>query len=188
MSKVVGIDAATRTGMVTLTTGTKRRPNTESFQTFHSKLKGIDRADEIARQVSDYVGSDCPDLVVLEGYAYAGPRLRVALEIGTLIRWYLWRMDQPYIEVAPTTLKKFVTGKGRLAKGKAGKAQLADKIRTNWGFDADGDWDIADAYGLAAIGLAARGDLKCFEAHQIAIISEIPADSVVKLSGKGPIR
>ena len=55
------------------------------------------------------------------------------------------------MEVAPTSLKKFVTGKGN-----AKKDLMLLSVYKRWGFDTTND-NKADAYGLAQFGRALLG-------------------------------
>jgi crossover junction endodeoxyribonuclease RuvC len=90
---------------------------------------------------------------VIEGYGFASARLVTSVTIGTLYRDRLWKNGIEFIEVAPTRLKKFATG-----KGKAKKDEVRLEIYKRWGFENPSN-NVVDAYGLACIGLAVRGNL-----------------------------
>ena len=94
-----------------------------------------------------------PRLAVIEDFAFAGRGNRtvdVAI-VQTCLRLTLRAHGVPFIAVAPTTMKKFVLG-----KGKATKSQVVKAIASRWDFGTKSD-HIADAYGLAMIGIAAAG-------------------------------
>lgn len=57
------------------------------------------------------------DLVVVEGYAFAAAdRAHMAGELGGIVRLNLWARGRPFVEMPPSSLKKFATGKGNAKK------------------------------------------------------------------------
>ena len=58
----------------------------------------------------------------------------------------LYKREKAVVEVPPSTLKKFVTGKGN-----AKKDQMMLAIYKRWGTEFDNN-DAADAYALAQYG------------------------------------
>lgn len=105
------------------------------------KLRGLARIDHIVRQVQALAGG--VDLVVIEGYSYASPNQAHQIgELGGCVRFLLWRLGVPYVDVQPSTLKKFATGKGNANKD----AMIAAAIR-RFGF-AGSDNNEADAFLL----------------------------------------
>lgn len=93
-----------------------------------------------------------PVRIFLEGYSFGSKFARETLgEFGGILRWHLVDIDQDLIEVQPTTLKKFVTGKGG-----AKKEQMMLRCQMNWGYEASGN-DDADAYGLFRLGCCVCG-------------------------------
>jgi Holliday junction resolvasome RuvABC endonuclease subunit len=96
--------------------------------------------------------SPSPDLAVIEGYAYAASARREVLgELGGVIRWNLYTNDIPFVVVAPSTLKKFATGKGT-----GGKAGVLVAARERLGYAGLSD-DEADAIWLRMYGLGLLG-------------------------------
>lgn len=96
-----------------------------------------------------------PSLVVIEHYSFSSNNRshHDLVELGCLLR--LWAGDMigdhgSIVEVAPTTLKKFVIGKGGGAG--TGKNKMALATFKRWGVEFQTD-DECDAYGLARIGL-----------------------------------
>jgi crossover junction endodeoxyribonuclease RuvC len=69
-----------------------------------------------------------------------------------MVRHWLWKHDIPYVLVAPTTLKKFATGKGN-----ADKALIIKAVFQRWAHDVDNN-NSADAVVLNYIGRAIVGD------------------------------
>lgn len=112
-----------------------------------TKLVGMDRAEKLedmARSIAKYLNCD---MVAIEGYSF-GSRGRATInlgELGGLIRFYLNRYRTPFIEVPPTALKKWVTGKGN-----ADKTKMAMALYKAYGVEFDND-DEADAYALCRL-------------------------------------
>lgn len=141
MSIIVGIDPSTKTGMARL--------DTESLAydcrliQFKDKT-GLPRLQLIAHCCSSVMEDWKPDLVAIEGYAFGNSHSLVTLvEIGTVIRLEALRRGCKIVEVAPTSLKKFVTGKGN-----AKKPDMAKAAKELFDFSSKSD-DIVDAYCLA---------------------------------------
>ena len=72
-----------------------------------------------------------PDLAIIENAAYGSPN-RVVVgklkELSGVYKMVLEAMDIPYLEIAPTMVKKFVTG-----SGKAEKHLVASELKRRWG-------------------------------------------------------
>ena len=82
-----------------------------------TSLRGSARLDWFYEQISRELGELHPALVVIEGYAYARPNQQAAIgELGGVIRLALHKWGGDWIVVPPTSLKKFVTGKGNAPK------------------------------------------------------------------------
>jgi Holliday junction resolvasome RuvABC endonuclease subunit len=93
------------------------------------------------------------ELVVLEGYSYGsqGKSVYQIAELGGIVRYSLYATGMPVVEVAPSTLKKFATGKGNSPKD----AMIAAAIR-RFGFEGS-DNNEADAFLLWCMARAAYG-------------------------------
>ncbi len=88
-----------------------------------------------------------PGLCVVEGYSFASKNGREAAgELGCVLRLLCHDAGVPLLVVPPSTLKKYVTGKGT-----ADKAQMMLRVYQRWGFDPSDDHQ-ADAYALAQFG------------------------------------
>lgn len=78
------------------------------------------RYDLLSNWVLDKLSYHNVSTVILEGYSY-GSKGRAVINIGEaggLLRWKFWKNDITLIEIAPSQLKKTVTGKGNADKGK----------------------------------------------------------------------
>lgn len=121
---------------------------------FHAAIKTkagtetTERIDQIARKVMELVTLHQPDLIVVEGLAF-GARGQSMLDLAGL--HHILRRDLMLhrVEVVPpTTLKKFVTGKGN-----AKKDQMRLFVFKRWGVEFL-TTDETDAYALAQWGQA----------------------------------
>ena len=95
------------------------------------------------------------EAVAIEGYAFGSQMANMAGELGGMIRLALfdkYRFDKPQaafpLVVPPTSLKKYVTGKGTGIK----KNQMLLAIYKKWDVEFTSD-DAADSYGLARIAM-----------------------------------
>jgi crossover junction endodeoxyribonuclease RuvC len=88
-----------------------------------------------------------PDLAVVEGFAYHNHNtLATLVECGTIFRRSLFKAGIPWMEVSPTTLKKWTTGNGA-----ASKDLMAGRVYERWSYRSPSN-DIVDAYALAQMG------------------------------------
>ena len=82
-----------------------------------------------------------------------------------LVRYFVVSYSKCLVEVPPTTLKKFISGKGN-----AGKAEIVSTLSSKFGMAFKTD-NAADAYGLAQLGLASQGwqDFKLTKKQEEAV-------------------
>jgi crossover junction endodeoxyribonuclease RuvC len=148
--RVMGVDTSTKTGYVVLDDGgdvaivgvLNHKPQAQRFARFA----------HYAREVAELVDAYGVDLVIIEGYSFAGKfNNSLQYELGACIRMRLWEQGITFIEVPPTSLKKFVSGKGN-----AKKDLMLLGVYKRWEFDTEDD-NEADAYGLAQFGRAMIG-------------------------------
>lgn len=97
-----------------------------------------------------------PQAILLEGYSYGSMNAHQPIyEFGACLRLRLLETGRlascKLIEVPPTSLKKFVTGKGN-----AGKEQMAAFAAKRWGVAFHSN-DETDAYSLCMMGMVAFG-------------------------------
>ena len=82
-----------------------------------TSLRGSARLDWFYDQMIRELATEIPTLVVLEGYAYARPNQQAAIgELGGVVRLALHKWGGDWVVVPPSSLKKFVTGKGNAPK------------------------------------------------------------------------
>jgi crossover junction endodeoxyribonuclease RuvC len=85
--------------------------------------------------------------VFIESYAFGVVQSRSKFnlgELGGVIRLTLYENNIEYEDIAPPTLKKYVTGYGN-----ADKIMMVEAVHKRWGKDFGKDSDKADAFGLA---------------------------------------
>ncbi len=94
--------------------------------------------------------ADLDELIIyIEGPSYSSNGA-FTLQMGALhyyLRIFFRKNNMTYKVITPTTLKKFVTGKGQ-----AKKELMLLKTYKKWGEEFD-DNNLADAYGLARMAL-----------------------------------
>lgn len=162
----MGVDTSTKTGYVVLDDAgdvavvgvLSHKPQADRFT----------RYAHYTREIAEIVDAYGVDLVIIEGYSYAGKfNNSLQYELGACIRMKLHEIEMPFIEVQPTSLKKFVTGKGN-----AKKDLMLLGVYKRWDFDTNDD-NEADAYGLAQVGRAMLGNPTGLPAVNLTALDKI---------------
>lgn len=131
----------------------------------------IQLADQVIEYVATATSSDedmLPSLIVIEGLGFASQTSSAMTRAGlhflvrTRLRSFTWAHVQI---VAPSTLKKFVTGKGN-----SEKSLMLREVYKRWKCDCTDD-NQADAVGLAYIGAALVGEWECETQAQREVIA-----------------
>jgi Holliday junction resolvasome RuvABC endonuclease subunit len=141
-------------------TGMSDGTRTDVVQTSPKELME-ERMDRITRGIVSFALADGgADLAVIEWSSYGSPGSSgeelAALRYMAIVR--LWRLHIPVAKVSPATLKLYVTGDGR-----ATKPQMVAAVAARYMHDfsvckvKDGRYDMADAFGLAAMGYDQSG-------------------------------
>lgn len=156
----LGVDPSTKTGVAVVNGG--KVLHTSRIEA--KGLTGLHRAGHIAAQLMSVIERNRPDLVVFEGYGYANTHTLVTLvEIGTVLRYFVTQSGLEYVDVPPTSLKKFVTGKGNAKK----ETMILETYKR---FDVEvATNDEADAIGLAMFGQALLGKVMLPKSHMEAV-------------------
>jgi crossover junction endodeoxyribonuclease RuvC len=150
---IIGIDPSlTGTGVVALSTDDLY---TELIKSKPSGEKPIDellRIKKIVCKVMDFIQKyDGIKLVVMEALAMNSRNSSALTQLSGLnylLRNELYEKTLPFIIVAPTSLKKFITGKGNCPK-----ELILMEVYKHYGKEFR-DNNLADAYGLAKTGEA----------------------------------
>lgn len=82
------------------------------------KMRGMSRCSYILDNVMHWVLKSHPSMIAIEGYSFGsqGRAIYGIGELGGIIRYHLFQNHCKWIEVAPGSLKKFLTGKGNAQK------------------------------------------------------------------------
>lgn len=140
---ILGLDISTFCGVVFYSPDSEEfkvlhyRPEHPRFRRWHRYLSALDAL----------LDKHKPRYAVIEGYGFARTaNILPLVELGSLIRNQLTLRGISWIEVAPSSLKKFTTGKGN-----ATKDQMVLTVNELWDIGTRDD-NIADAYALAKLG------------------------------------
>jgi len=143
----LGIDLSlTGTGCVVMKSG-----KMVSNKLIKSKPSGGRPIDELNRiiKIRDEIEISDAKIAVIEGLAFMARNTTSLIQLSALnyfVREKLSILNIPFVIVAPTSLKKFVTGKGNSPKD---LMLLATYKKYGEYFTND---NLCDAYGLAKIG------------------------------------
>ena len=148
MTRYVGIDPSTKTGLVILN-GDEVEIEIEITTNIESDPE---RFMSLAKHVVKHLKED--DVICIEGFSFGSKGKGVSTQygIGWLIRSELIRNGYTYHEVAPGGLKKFATGKGTTKKD-----EMVLPIYKRWGYEGATD-NIRDAFVLAKIAQSLQDD------------------------------
>jgi len=146
--RFIGLDPSTKTGFVALNEyGQVLKAKELTGVGSEDPVRMITMIDEIAAHIQK------EDIIVIEGFGFATQQGIQLGGIGWGIRMALARRGFKYIEVSPSQVKKFATGKGNTKK-----EDMILPLFKHWGFENSSD-NVRDAYILAQI---AKG-LKTFD-------------------------
>lgn len=144
--KIIGIDPSlSATGIVVLD---ENGSLLDAHAIKPKKLRGMPRLKLIRNHIKELIVREDPELILIEGYSF-GSRGRSIFnlgELGGVLRLLFEDLELQYIDVPPTVLKKWVTGKGN-----ADKEMMLASIEAKYGIKFDDD-NIGDAFGLAKMG------------------------------------
>lgn len=133
-------------------------------------MKGMIRLRFICTEVMKLIHHWEPDQVVIEGYSLNtkhASSIIPLVELGGLLR-FMFHIDQmQWLAPRATTVKKFVTGTGNAAKDK-----VMMHVLKKWGHESMSN-NTADAYALAAMGLAKSGKLSVTKDQQ-KVVNDLP--------------
>jgi crossover junction endodeoxyribonuclease RuvC len=148
MTRYVGIDPSTKTGIVVL----DEHGDLWEAREIEKLGKDPERMLKLIESVMQQVDPD--DVIGIEGFGFASQSGFLLGGIGWGMRMNLWDRGVMYHEIAPAALKKFAGGKGNMKKD-----ELAIEIYKRWGFEHKSD-NVRDAYVLAQIARALHEKVK----------------------------
>ena len=109
----------------------------------------VKRIRKIVEEIELIVGDSTPTIAVIEGLAFMVKNATALVQLAALnymTRAMLMDYNVPFLIIAPTSLKKFVTGNGA-----AKKDVMLIETYKRWGVSILND-NECDAYGLARLG------------------------------------
>lgn len=173
---IIGVDLSlTATGFAVKISGEV------THHTISTKQTGMERLDKLVELVNGKVADT--DFVVMEDLAFsrnaAGAKENAGL--AYLVRWHLYKRGISYLLVPPTTLKKFVTGKGN-----AEKSLMLLEVYKRFGVSAAND-NEADAVGLLYIGLAFTGQWEPTTDAQREVLATLRGETPKKAKKRAAI-
>lgn len=150
--RVMGLDLSTESGVVVLEADKKYEvASLYAGVANFPKTTGMERAGLIASQIMDVHETFKPDFCVIENYGFGNSNtLATLVEIGTVVRYFLYQGDHQYLLVPPNSLKMFI-GKGNMPK-----EMIRLEVYKQYGFEHPSN-DVIDAFALAMFGLACCG-------------------------------
>jgi len=153
--------------------GNDPEPEKHEMKVFGNESRGkllpgrIERVVDLALMVQSEIARNAEgdDSIFIEAYSYGSKNNSEKLaEYGGILRMLLLEMTPKIYEVAPTTLKKFATGKG---KGK--KHLVAGSVGKRFGLAFETD-DETDAFCLWRFGMVfgeAVPDARAYEKETV---------------------
>jgi crossover junction endodeoxyribonuclease RuvC len=109
------------------------------------------RYEGFIEEILEHASERKPSIILIEGYSFASSGSVISLaEFGILLRRALLAFTD-VVEVPPSVLKKFATGKGN-----ANKAKVVSALSARYGIRFDSD-NEADAFGLLQIAILLKG-------------------------------
>jgi Holliday junction resolvasome RuvABC endonuclease subunit len=160
----IGIDQSYSGFAVTIYGGQE-----SSFATIVTKFegKGVDRLEAIYDYLDDLLKNIQEEHpigeVAIEGYAFGSQMANMLGELGGIVRLALKRHGVYPLIIPPTTLKKYVTGKGTGIQ----KNQMLLHAYKKWGVEFTDD-NACDSFALARLA-SGKGDL----AYEIELLEKI---------------
>lgn len=128
----------------------------------------VRRVKKIAEGVEKYLKESSPSLVMIESYSYGSRTGGEYLgELGGVLRSRIYKYCNQVLEVSPSAVKKFATGKGN-----SKKELVIGHILKRWDILFE-TTDEADAYVLYRIGLCYLGECDPENEAQRQVIAKI---------------
>lgn len=165
------MDVSTKTGLVVMGGGSVVVAKEVDISDMDAKtpVRRIERALKLGQEVFEAASTFRPIVAVIEGYSYGSifnaPQMG---ELGAAVRFACLRAGVPFVEVSPSSLKKFATGQGT----KVPKDAVMMHVFKKWGFESPTN-NVADAYVLARIGLCYAGIVPMATIYERTLLGEL---------------
>ncbi|MGM1048369.1 MAG: crossover junction endodeoxyribonuclease RuvC [Bacillota bacterium] len=166
--RFVGIDPSGETGVTILD---KDGNYLDGFEIAPSTKN---KTEKICDIVDDVMGNlELGDVIAIEGFSFGskGKGIDFQFGLGHAIRLHLYRNGIEWIEVTPSQVKKFATGKGTTKK-----ENMILPIMRHWKFEHDSN-NVRDAFVLAQVARSVRSGVFMTEYQKdvVEAILEPPA-------------
>jgi crossover junction endodeoxyribonuclease RuvC len=175
---IIGIDPSlTSTGICIM----EKSGKLLSTLAINSGFSGMKRLHDIKEQLSQEMNRypRFKVTVFIESYSFGSQNGREALgELGGMIRLILYEEGIEFVDVAPTSLKKYATG-----IGKGDKVAMAIGVIKTWGVDFP-TTDQTDAYALCQFGRGYLGLVDDLTVFRKEVIDAIKNPKVKKRAKK----
>jgi Holliday junction resolvasome RuvABC endonuclease subunit len=170
----MGIDpSSAATGLVVLSETPRQSPVCLLEEEIVDKnLTGVRKQRATCTRIMTAIKVWKPDKIVIEGYSLNlqnKSSIIALVELGGILRFCMVLDGLSWYEVKASQVKQFATGSGN-----AKKAQVMMHVLKRWGHESKSD-NTADAYTLAAIGLASANLLKGMTQTQYGIAMNLTA-------------
>jgi len=115
------------------------------IEVWRPKNKGHERFLFILDAINAALTWHSDAIIAIEGFSFGskGRSLYEIAGLGYLVRHELWTREVPYVEVPPSSLKKYATGRGNVGKDE----MIAAAIR-RFGYEGPADNNAVDAFLL----------------------------------------
>lgn len=149
---IIGLDPSISSFGISVLNSNGRLISTSIITTSPDEFKTrMERLDYIISELNKVFKLYSNKFVVIEHYAFGKFSSAYSLaELGGVLRYKLYKEDIPFIEIAPTTLKKYFTGRGD-AKKEDIKAWIYKRYQYEF---MDKTNDEADAFVCACYGFS----------------------------------
>lgn len=147
--KVMGLDLSSKMGVAVID---QHKKLVHAAEYEFEGVAGYERCEALGSQVQELCVEYLPDLVCIESpITSAKFNNFTQTEIAIIVRYTMYLRGQGFVNVSPSSLKKFVTGSGN-----ANKNVMMMAVYKQWGIECPTD-NIADAVALSMWGLCALG-------------------------------
>lgn len=120
-------------------------------QTVTTAAKGVERLAALSHAITEKIEVLPSPVVCVEGYSFGSRNSQAHAigELGGVVRYLLWGLRVPFVDIPPTCRAKFATGRGN-----AGKDEVVSAIsaRTGIVWAGKGANDRCDAWILEEMG------------------------------------
>lgn len=173
----LGVDQSLRSPGFAVVDHDGKLVHVENLKT--GSLRGGERLEAIFLRLQRIITDHAPAQAALEGYSVESTNRPFDLgEVGGIARLALQLARVPFVVVAPTQLKKFVTGNGA-----AEKKDVQTWLERKWSIRLAQD-DQADAAGLAQVARTYDSGVSSYRS-ELEVIKALTGEKKMTLTARG---